>query len=378
MGEGNHLSATSSVDQPKGRWMWLFGGAAIAVVAGGLLMQYVRGTSMKAAAADPPAGTARVGGAAKRPETLAKVGNEAITYDLVAEECVKRFGREVLDDLIHRLIIQQACEESKITISEREINDEISRIAKRFNLDVAQWLQMLQAERNTTEAQYRQIIFQMLALKRLAGEEVDISEQEMKEAFYRNFGPRVKARIIVFDNQRRATECYNELMKDPDQFEEMATKRSIDQGSRALGGQIPPIARFNGMKNLEDCAFKLRTGDISAVIEIAPSRFVILKCEGHTEFAVDDMETVKDQLYEDLKEQKIQANVAVKFEKLKSKTIVDNYLTQTTNRPDRTGTAKDSNNGIQQVGGSPPRQNSSPARSANAPTNTASKPTRNH
>ena len=61
MGEGNHLQTTEKVAQPKGRWMWLFGGAAMAVVASGLLMQYVRGTITKAASSDPPAGSARVG-----------------------------------------------------------------------------------------------------------------------------------------------------------------------------------------------------------------------------------------------------------------------------------------------------------------------------
>ena len=105
-------------------------------------MQYVRSPATKAAAY-PPAGQARIGRPAPKADILSKVGKDSITYDAVAEECVKRFGREVLDDLIHRLIIQQACEENNITVSDQEISDEIARIAKRFNLDVNQWLQML-------------------------------------------------------------------------------------------------------------------------------------------------------------------------------------------------------------------------------------------
>ena len=365
MGERNHLSATGTVGQPKGRWMWLFGGAAIAVVASGLLMQYVRGTSTKAAS-EPPAGNARVGGAPQK-ETLAKVGGESITYDAVAAECVKRFGREVLDDLIHRLIIQQACEKNKIEVSEQEISEEIARIAKRFNLDVTQWLQMLQAERNITPIQYRQsVIFPMIALKKLAGAEIDISEKEVKEAFYRNYGPRVKARMIMFDNQRRATDRYAELEKDPDRFEELASKHSIDPSSRALGGQIPPIPRYNGNPDLEKAAFKLKMNEISAVIEVAPSRYVILKCEGRTEMAVTDIEQVKDSLVEDLKESKIQAEVAKTFDELKKKTIVDNYLAQTTNRPDRPAVSKEPKGPVQQASDTQPKSKSSPVRSADS------------
>jgi foldase protein PrsA len=359
MGEGNHLSTADKVAAPKKRWMWLCGGAAIAVVSAGLLMQYVLGTATKAAT-DPPAGTARVGGPAKKTDrALAKVGGETISYEAVAEECVKRFGREVLDDFINRMIIQQACEAHKITVKDEEISQEIDRIARKFGLDPTQWLQMLQAERNITPMQYRQsIIFPMIALKKLAGEEVDITEQELKEAYVRNYGPRVKARMIMFDNQRRATECYDMLMKDPDDFEKLASAKSVDPGSRALGGQIPPIAKYSGNEHLEKPAFKLKEGEISGVIEVAPSRWVILKCEGRTEPAVTSIDQVRDPLVDDLKEQKIQAKVAEVFEKLKKDTIVDNYLTNTTNRPERTAIGQEQTGGVQPASGTQTRPGS--------------------
>lgn len=337
MGERNHLPANPVIGQPKSRVKWLFGGTVAAVAVGGLMMQYVRSPATQAAS-DPPAGSARVQSQGNKPELLARVGNESITYDAVAEEAVKRFGKEVLDDLIHRLIIQQACEKNGVTVSEQEITDEINRIAKRFNLDAAQWQQMLQAERNITPIQYRQsVIFPMLALKKLAGEDVEISEEEMKQAFVRTYGPRVKARMIMFDNQRRAQEGWDLLDKNPEDFEKLAGKLSVDPSSRALGGQIPPIARYGGkdMETLEKVAFKLKMNEVSGVVEIAPSRFVILKCEGRTEPVVTDIEEVRSTLYDELKESKVQMAVAKKFEQIKKTTSVDNYLTQTSTRPEK-------------------------------------------
>ena len=367
MGERNHLSAPGAVGQTKGRWTMLLGGTVAAVLATGMLMQYVRSPASKAAT-EPSAGQARVGSSAKKPEVLARVDKDSITYDTVAEECVKRYGREVLDDLIHRLIIQQACEANQINVSEQEISDEIGRIAKRFHLDVNQWLQMLQAERNISPIQYRQsVIFPMLALKKLAGEEVDVTEKDINEAFVRNYGPRVKARMIMFDNQRRAQAGWDQLKNNPDEFEALAAKLSIDPNSRALGGQIPPIPRFNGNEQLENAAFRLKKDEISGVIEVGPSRYVVLKCEGRTEPVVTDIDEVKSVLYDELKESKIQADVAKIFEKLKKETIVDNYLTQTSNRPERNASASGPVGGaVQPTGGTQSKQNSAPTRSPNA------------
>jgi foldase protein PrsA len=183
MSAGTHDTANTVAAKPKRRMIWIFGGAATAVVAGGLLMQYFRAPAGQAA--DGTEGTARVG-AAPKAKQMARVGNEIISYDAVAAECVSRYGREVLDDMIHRMIITKACEDAKITVSEQEVSQEIARIAERFKLDVTAYLQMLQTERNITPMQYRtSVIWPMLALKKLAGENVEITEDDIKQAFTR-------------------------------------------------------------------------------------------------------------------------------------------------------------------------------------------------
>lgn len=394
MGEGNHLSTSSSVDttgnrnsivaageaprtnrttgQPNWRWKWVFGGTTVAVLAAGAMMQYVRGSTTKADS-DAPAGTSRVGETKKKP--VAKVGDESISHEYLAEECFKRYGREVLDDLIHRMIIQKACEKNQITVTEQEISEEINRIAKRFNLEPDQWLQMLQAERNIAPMQYRQsVIFPMIALKKLASETTEVDEREMKEAFIRNYGPRVKARMIMFDNLRRAQDGHEQVRDNPDDFEQVAAKLSIDPSSRALGGQIPPIPRNNGNEALEKEAFKLKMGQISPVIEVAPGRFIILKCEGRTDPVVTNMDEVRDVIYEELKEQKTQASVAKTFEQIKKETIVDNYLTQTSSRA--TGGAN-TRNAVQPVSATKPGSAArTPATASGENSNSSNKPSK--
>jgi len=81
---------------------------------------------------------------------------------------------------------------------------------------------------------------------------------------------------------------------------------------------------------------------------------------------VTDIDEVKSVLYDELKESKIQADVAKIFEKLKKETTVDNYLTQTSNRPERNAAAGAIAGGVQPASGTQAKQNSSAARSPNA------------
>jgi foldase protein PrsA len=345
MGEGTRLAAGNNSSTVH-RAAWLIGGTAVVLVAGLVLMQAFR-TQPAQAAADT-AGAAKAQAAQSRP--LARVGRDEIPYDMVADECVNRYGKEVLDDLINRMIIQQACEARGLSVTELEVTAEVTRIAKRFNLDAENWYKMLQAERNITPMQYRQsVIWPMLALKKLAGDQVDITEEEMNKAFVRNYGPRVKARMILLDNPRHARECWEQCTKTPDEFEKLAQKFSIDPNSRALGGTIPPIPRYAGNDALETAAFKLQPGEISGIVEIQSGRYAILKCEGRTEKVVDSMDEVREQLYEELFESRTQQSVAEVFKKLKDNAKVDNFLTQTSTGPDRPFTS--SAGGVQQTSG---------------------------
>jgi foldase protein PrsA len=352
--------------------MWIFGGAAAAVVAGGLLMQQFRATPGQAA--DGAAGTARVGGADQKNNRMsarmAMVDREVITYEAVADECVARFGREVLDDMIHRMVIAKACEKANVTVTEQEVSEEITRIAKRFKLDVTAYLQMLQSERNISPMQYRaSVIWPMLALKKLAGEEVEITETDIQKAFVRNYGPRVKARVIMVDNSRRGGEVWEKAKKNPAAFEQLAQEYSIDPNSRALGGQVPPIPRYMGNDRLEEEAFKLKEGELSGLIELAQGRWVILKCDGRTTPVVTDIEEVRDSLYEELKEAKVQQAVGKVFEKIKADTRVDNYFARSSSGPEQVVPVS-----AQAPAGTKPGQGATPANATRPATGAAAAP----
>ena len=308
------------------------GGTLVVLIAAGITMQVWRAQNGIAAEQQAPGadgnGQVRVNG---QETTFARINGEQISYEEVAKECVERHGREVLENMINRKIIQQACAERGVTVSEAEVNQEIIEISKKFGLAVDQWYKMLEAERSLTPVQYhRDIIWPMLALRKLAGKEIKITREMMQMAYEDNYGPRVKARMIVLDNPRRATEIWEKIKASPDDFESLARDYSVEANSRALGGTIPPIRKNSEGTHeaLRKAAYQFKNpGEISGIIQVAPSQYVILKFEGRTEPIEHAVEDVQAQLHAELEEREVQKLVGSTFEHLQKTARVDNFLT---------------------------------------------------
>jgi hypothetical protein len=65
------------------------------------------------------------------------------------------------------------------------------------------------------------------------------------------------------------------------------------------------------------------------------SQFVILKCEGRTAPIEVNPQEVHDILYQDIFEKKLRMAMGEKFDEIRSKSRIDNFLAGTSQAPDR-------------------------------------------
>jgi foldase protein PrsA len=359
--------ATSKSNSGKKTWTLLAAGTAVIVLTAGVLLQVTRPPSAFPEETSAAGGRAAQQGKASAADAgqmalakVARVGKEFITWQDLANECVARHGKDILDNLINRKIIQQACDNDGIEISEAEVSKEIEKNAKGLGLAVDQYISWLEAERNITVMQFRRdIIWPKLALQKLAGEEVKVTKADIKKAFEKNYGQRVQAKAIVLNHLRQARDVWEKAHAKPEEFEKLAQEFSVDPSSRALGGVVPPIPRHSGSEELEKVAFKLRKGDISEVVQVDLNRYIILKCEGRTVPTVTEMTPDIEQiLVNELREEKTQTAMAAVFERIKSEARVDNIITGVSTGGDRkaAGKAAGGPGAIKQMGGTAPKR----------------------
>lgn len=269
------------------------------------------------------------------PGVAAVINGRQITIAELAAACIDRHGEEVLEGTINRKLIEQAIKRAKLTITDKEIDDEVVRVAGQMvparadgSPDVDAWIKLVMREQRVTPEIYRRdIVWPSVALRKLVGDKVRVTEEDLHKGFEANYGPKMKCRAIVLENPRVAQRVWELAKKRPDMesFGELAERYSCDPSGAQLQGEMPPIRRNGGEPLLEAEAFALQPGEISSVIQVGP-RYVILLCEGRTKPIDVEFAAVRQLIYDDIFDKKMQLAMSQLFDELQNKATVDNFL----------------------------------------------------
>lgn len=283
------------------------------------------GKAVQRAAATAPAGPAAP--AAKKPSAL--VNGEPIMPDQLANECLRRFGKEVLESIVNKKLIWEECQRQNIKITEKDVDEEIQRTAGKFGLTTERYLTMLREERDISPDQYRRdAIWPMLALRRLAANQAQVTEDEIKKEFESEYGPQVRVRMIAMLDQNTAAQVQKEAAAHPEKFGDLAKQHSKDPTSASSRGIIAPIRMHIGAPELEKAAFSLKKGEVSQVIAVA-NQFLVLLCEEQIEqryISSQDMPRYEQRLHDQIRDNKLRAAASDLFKTLQDRAQVVNVL----------------------------------------------------
>lgn len=259
---------------------------------------------------------------------MAQVNGQQITRQPLAEACLRHYGDEVLESVVNKHLIWQACQTRGIAITDADVDREITRLASKFGLSPGRWLTLLQQERDLSAEQYRrEIVWPTLALRALAAKQIVVTPQELREAYETEYGPRVKVRAITVSSRKKAEEVYQLAVAKPEAFGDLAKQYSED-ASASVNGLVPPIRKHWGDAKLEQTAFSLKEGAVSPIVQVA-NQYVILKCEKQlpeiyvaSRFRKDAEDRIRDQV----QDQKLRSTAAQLFQQLQNEAQVTNVF----------------------------------------------------
>ena len=274
----------------------------------------------------------------QHPGIAALLNGREISIKELAEICVQKHGTDVLNEMIDRLLIEQAARRAGIVITEQDIDRDIQETAT-IHLpllpngapNIELWLRRATEETGLSIPMYRKnVVVPALSLKRLTRPHVQVTEEDIQRSFEANYGQKVRCLAIFFPAQdkRRAQEVWQmaNRHRTEENFGNLAAEYSYDPDSRLGRGVIPPIARHLGQPLLEREVFSLKPGELSQIIQI-DDHLVILFCVGHVDPLPVSMEEARIELITNIFEKKQQAIIARYFERLHEQAVIHNHLT---------------------------------------------------
>lgn len=279
------------------------------------------------------------------PGVAAVVNGQQIMLNQLAQECLVRHGKDVLEGTVNRRLLDQAMRRKSMKVTDADIEAEIGRAAVSMGKtkpngepDIQGWMEHItKAENITRDVYIRDEVWPSVALKKLVGDKVKITEEDLQRGYEANFGPKIQCRAIVLNNQRRAQEVWEKARAKPtlQYFGELAEQFSVEAGSKSLRGEVPPIQKNGGQPLLEKEAFSLsKENPLSGIVQVG-STFVILFFEGQTKPIKTSFAEVKELLYRDIHEKKQRLAMGKAFDEIKESAHVDNFLTGESKLPKR-------------------------------------------
>jgi hypothetical protein len=268
---------------------------------------------------------------------VAHVNGVPITRQELAEELLARKGKQQLELLINRKIIEQAAQKAGVIITDAEVEADLKEFIQTSGCSSAiEFEKRVLKQRQTTLFEYKEdVIKPAILMRKLGGKHVEVTEEELKKAFDAKYGERVECRIILAKDEKAARKTYTDILaaaasnggKDalPNAFLRFA-KIQADPNLAACGGTIAPISRHSGYEVLEQKVFALQDGEMTEVIQVPEGFVIVLRERLRPPEAGKRFETEREALRREAAEKKLRVEVPKLFKELRDKAVVRDYL----------------------------------------------------
>lgn len=262
-------------------------------------------------------------------EVVATVNGENISKDELYDAMLKQSGQQALDSLISKKIIELEAKKQKITVSEKDIQDELEKYYEKYGGKEA-FTQAL-AQNGFTIDEVKKDLELTVKVNKLLKPRIKISEEELKTYFEENKASfaqekQVKASHILVETEKKANEIKDKLAKGED-FAKLAKENSTDPGSKGKGGDLGFFGRGQMVKEFEEAAFALKVGEISAPVKTEYG-YHIIKVTEIKDAKEANYEQSKDKISDILFEQKLQTEYSAWLQELYPKYKIENSLTK--------------------------------------------------
>ncbi len=246
-------------------------------------------------------------------------GSVPITREDLGEYLIARHGLDNVELLVNKKIIEHACQKRNIEVTDAEVEAAILADCEAIKVKQAEFVQKVLKQYGKTLYEWKEdVIKPRLLLTKLVKERIKVEDEDLRKAFDAAYGKKVDVRIIIWPKGEDAIALR--------EYEAVRTDEGFDRKARtqanatlaATGGKIRPIAHNSGVHpEVEAQAFSLRPGEVSRLIGTDQGTMVLKVDKVIEPDAAVKFEEKRDELYKDVFDKKVAAEIPKLFKALK-------------------------------------------------------------
>ncbi len=250
--------------------------------------------------------------------------------------------KKVLENIIERELLLQESKKSGIKIDDAAVDKRLAEIKKQFPSE-EEFAQMMKRMK-LTEPEFKSQLRKQLSIQEFVEKQfvskINVADEETKAYYDANTDKfkqpeQVKAsHILIMSNAkdddakkaeaRKKIEDVEKRLKKGEDFAALA-KAVSECPSKEKGGDLGSFAKGQMVKPFEDKAFTLKPGETSGIVE-TEFGFHIIKVTDKTPEGKKTYESVKDNLSQYMKDQKLQKEVMAYLAKVKESAKIERSL----------------------------------------------------
>jgi foldase protein PrsA len=231
----------------------------------------------QASAPDPPKFDECV--AAKKTQPQPQGGPKPTTAQL-EKQCKDEYEQlkgDVMQFLIQAEWVKQEAEEQDVKVSDQEVQNRLEEEKKRA-FPGKDGEKRYQDFLKTSGMSEEDILFrfeletlQQKLTQKITEKEAKVSDQDVKEYYEKNkkrfAQPERRDLNVVLTKTKAKAEQAKSALDGGQSFKQVATKFSIDEGSKAQGGKLPDVAEGQQEKAFNDAIFAAKKGQLEGPVK---------------------------------------------------------------------------------------------------------------
>lgn len=266
-------------------------------------------------------------------EAVATINGVKITKSDLYDKMLQNIGKDTLQGLIQKELVNQEATKQNVTIDQAEIDEQLNPYIESMGSKEAV-LEAL-ATYGMTMDDLTDDIQMGLKLNKLLEKQITITDEQIKQTFEQyqesfNTPEQVRTSVILVATEEEANDIINQLKEGAD-FAEVAKSKSLDTLTKDNGGDTDFFARGEKEEAIEYAAFNLQKDEISEAIQTTQG-YQVIKLTDRKEAEVATLEGSKEEIRKGLISQQASQMAEGYLAELESKGNVTNKLTETTDK----------------------------------------------